>query len=425
MAASISARRMGRARSQAHIAAAASSIWPLSNRRETGELCKLCEDRASYSVIPSVVVTIVDDANRSRLAHRLRDMQSLPYVVITNPHMSHVYELYYAAWDALRRIPEAKTVDDNDVICHTIQKTLREHLTVIPRLVSGILECQHLVDPEGIDRFMNIMLRSRISRRVIAEQHLALTETFHEPWHFPNSETRVVNEDEFVGEVFLKCHAKEVIERCAEAVKQLSRQTYGPTVQLPDVMITGDLDATLTYIPSHLEYIVGEIFRNSMQALIEQRCGPPAPVEVLIYEAPQHVIFRISDRGGGIHPSTMPHLWSFVKGPSKQLRLDNLNKVPQLSATLQEIRYPDVPETPSSNTQSPKKHPDSLGPFTTRPPDLRLGIGLPMSKVYAEYWAGSLEVQNLEGFGADVFLQISKLGNKNEQLVTRAAMDAL
>jgi serine protease inhibitor ecotin len=52
-------------------------------------------------------------------------------------------------------------------------------------------------------------------------------------------------------------------------------------------------------------------------------------------------------------------------------------------------------------------------------------MGLPMSKIYAEYWAGSLEIHSLEGWGCDAFLQVSKLGNKNEKLSTRAAMDAL
>ena len=67
----------------------------------------------------------------------------------------------------------------------------------------------------------------------------------------------------------------------------------------------------------------------------------------------------------------------------------------------------------------------SLGSLSGRHPDLRLGIGLPMSRIFAEYWAGSLEVHNLEGYGVDAFLQISKLGNKNETLSTRTSMDAL
>ena len=95
-----------------------------------------------------------------RLAHRLRDMQTLPYVVVTNPHMSHVYELYYKAFETLRRVREIKTVEDNDRYCASITETLREHLSVIPRLAMGVLECQGLMSPEEIDKFMNTLLRS-------------------------------------------------------------------------------------------------------------------------------------------------------------------------------------------------------------------------------------------------------------------------
>jgi len=95
-----------------------------------------------------------------RLAHRLRDMQTLPYVVVTNPHISHVYELYYKAFETLRRVREIKTVDDNDRYCTIIGQTLQEHLTVIPRLAMGVLECQNLMRPEKMDKFMNTLLRS-------------------------------------------------------------------------------------------------------------------------------------------------------------------------------------------------------------------------------------------------------------------------
>ena len=47
------------------------------------------------------------------------------------------------------------------------------------------------------------------------------------------------------------------------------------------------------------------------------------------------------------------------------------------------------------------------------------------NKRYTRYWAGSLEIHSLDGYGVDAFLQISKLGNKNEQLSTRASMDAV
>jgi len=97
---------------------------------------------------------------KHRLAHRLRDMQTLPYVVVTNPHISHVYELYYKAFETMRRVREIRTVEDNDKYCAVISGTLKEHLTVIPRLAMGVLECQDLMQPEEMDKFMNTLLRS-------------------------------------------------------------------------------------------------------------------------------------------------------------------------------------------------------------------------------------------------------------------------
>lgn len=91
-------------------------------------------------------------------------MQTLPYVVVTNPHISQVYELYYKAFETLRKVREIKTLEDNEKLCKKISQTLREHLTVIPQLAMGVIECQDLMKPEDMDKFMNTILRSVCSR---------------------------------------------------------------------------------------------------------------------------------------------------------------------------------------------------------------------------------------------------------------------
>ncbi|KAK1717912.1 hypothetical protein BDP67DRAFT_231432 [Colletotrichum lupini] len=402
----------------------------------------------------------------TRIAHRIRDMQQLPYVVVTNPHIKEVYELYNNAFDTFRKIKEIKTLEDNERFCQIISGMLKAHLTVIPKLSMGILESRGSMDAKDLDKFMNTVLRSvsalaamvhtpradprrpnlnvmqRISRRVIAEQHLALTETYHSPWFSPGAK---LSESEFIGEVFIKCIAKDVIERCTRAVQSLARSTYGHDVQVPEIKVEGHLESSFPYILSHLEYIIGELLRNSVQAVIERRQrgnkdnnnnkakdannNPPPPIEVTICEAQQHVIIRISDQGGGIPREELPYLWSFSKGPQSQRRLENLGRVPKLAATMQELHVSDElgradMKTPNNHSHA-HTHGNSLASMTSRPPDLRLGMGLPLSRVYAEYWAGSLELHSLEGYGVDAFLQISKLGNKNEQLTTRATMDAV
>lgn len=361
----------------------------------------------------------------TRIAHRIRDMQQLPYVVVTNKNINEVYDLYYDAFDAFRKVKEIKTLEDNDRFCKTITKMLQAHLPVIPKLGRGILECGGLMDPKELDKFMNTILRSRISRRVIAEQHLALTETFHAPWFSPGAK---LSDTEFIGEVFLKCVAKDVVERCGKTITEIARHAYGPDVKLPNIRIEGHQEATFPYILSHLEYIIGELLRNSVQSVVEKRqrdiskglakqADPLPDIEVTLCESPQHVIIRVSDQGGGIPREVMPYLWSFSKGPQTKKLLQNLGQVPQLAATIQELRV--------NQEKVDRSYGNSLATLSKRPPNLRLGMGLPLSRVYAEYWAGSLALHSLEGYGVDVFLQISKLGNKNEQLTTRATMDAV
>lgn len=81
-------------------------------------------------------------------------------MVVANPHISLVYELYYKAFERFRRVSEIKTLDDNDEFCELLRKTLKEHLVVIPQLAMGVLECRDLLPADLMDQFMNTLLRA-------------------------------------------------------------------------------------------------------------------------------------------------------------------------------------------------------------------------------------------------------------------------
>ena len=40
-----------------------------------------------------------------------------------------------------------------------------------------------------------------------------------------------------------------------------------------------------------------------------------------------------------------------------------------------------------------------------------MGYGLPVSKCYARYFGGDLNLLSVEGFGTDAYLYLNKLGN--------------
>ena len=74
------------------------------------------------------------------------------------------------------------------------------------------------------------MLRSRLSRRVLAEQHINLTTT----------------RPGFVGVIALDLGLADAVDFATQRCKQVCMEHYGLA---PDVVLTGDKDATLSHIP--------------------------------------------------------------------------------------------------------------------------------------------------------------------------------
>lgn len=152
-----------------------------------------------------------------RLAHRIRDFQQLPFFVGTNPHIEYVYKLYWGAFESLRACPSIETHEDNGQFCDLLKNLLEDGLLVLPRLAQGLTESAAYYPPEqkDLDLFLNRMLRSRISRRILAEQHLALTEACEHEW-----DEHTGFGDGYVGIVFVHCSANEILKRSKDLVYQ-------------------------------------------------------------------------------------------------------------------------------------------------------------------------------------------------------------
>lgn len=44
------------------------------------------------------------------------------------------------------------------------------------------------------------------------------------------------------------------------------------------------------------------------------------------------------------------------------------------------------------------------------------GYGLPISRLYARYFGGDLQIISMEGYGTDAYLHLNRLGNSQEPL---------
>ncbi len=71
----------------------------------------------------------------------------------------------------------------------------------------------------------------------------------------------------------------------------------------------------------------------------------------------------------------MDDIWNFVK----PIRSDDISKQPELIGTMDE----------------------------RIPLNVSLGVGLPMCRVYAKYWGGSISLYSMNGYGTDVYVTLN------------------
>ncbi|KAL1698935.1 branched-chain alpha-ketoacid dehydrogenase [Schizophyllum commune] len=348
-----------------------------------------------------------------RIAHRIRDLQALPYVVVTQEGIARVYEACPSPRRSLshspngrrfRKYPPINTLEENNEFCRFLAGLLNDHATVIPLLSLGLSLSSPYMSPDALDAFMKRMLVSRISRRVLAEHHIALTNNFN--GH------RLYARDPHVGVIFTGLNVARSVEHCAKLLRRRPSERGWPEVHL-----SGHMDTKFAYIREHLEYVVFELLKNSMRATVETHpeTNHFPPIHATIVAGEHDVGIRISDQGGGLltphtRVSSPADLFSFshvrngVRLESSRIgALRELGSSPQgVWATTREQR---------GETGEDADDPERRGGIAPHP---RIGIGLPMSKIFATYFGGSLDMVSLDGWGTDAYLRLPKLGTNLE-----------
>ena len=104
-----------------------------------------------------------------------------------------------------------------------------------------------------------------------------------------------------VGIINIQMKLKQVIERWAGFVQQLTEDKYG---HAPEIRISGHVNAKFPYMEMPLDYIFPELLKNAVRATVE---GHPdikgrnlPPIYVTLANNSNDFIVKISDRGGGI-----------------------------------------------------------------------------------------------------------------------------
>ncbi|KAK9436802.1 kinase [Metarhizium brunneum] len=362
-----------------------------------------------------------------RLARRIQALRNLPYIVVSNPNISRIYNNYLHSlsillpyWHAASQGHPITTLQDEIEFTNVLAELVATHTDTIPILAKGFLECRRYISPAEVTRFLDEHLRARIGTRLVGEQHIALH--FSSQPHFApeDSPTPCPEHPSYIGVIDTALKPSLTIDSCAGFVADICELRYGSR---PQIYVDGEPDTTFAFVPMHLEYIVTELLKNAFRATVESRAREPVVVTIApeppLKEQPggaplikqpntdrgqfrsdaikplddnaPGVTIRIRDRGGGISPDVLPNIWSY-------------------SFTT----FSDDDGFPGSGGNTGGDGLSAIATASTGGSSIAgLGYGLPLSRAYAEYFGGGIAVQSLYGWGTDVYLRLKGVGNLN------------
>ncbi|KAF8941942.1 hypothetical protein BGZ47_007036 [Haplosporangium gracile] len=420
-----------------------------------------------------------------RLARRVKSIQNLPFIIGTNPYIKRVYRLYYDSFQALTAFQEdIRDKEDLDRFAEILRGLVESHADVIPMLSQGFLECKKYMNTTDIQTFLDEMIRSRIGIRLIAEQVIALraqrTDLFKDDDDADsiqdNNSTITTDQSnvnsQVIGVVHTQLRPAELVKNCASFVQELCNVNYGSS---PDVVINGQTDATFTYVPVHLEYILCELLKNSLRATVEHSVktgrsvprratsffdepaeeeGPTGhaevrqvpegynggssssplnrgpvvmkeeggeemditkrpnefghpPVEVTIAQSEHEITIRIRDQGGGVSKEDLDHIFDYSFTTVKD---ENESSSSSFSAAADGGGGLLDSCSPGNESESIFKGVSRLAMQAgLGGPIAGLGFGLPLTRIYAQYFGGRMHLVSLQGRGVDVYLKLKQL----------------
>ncbi|XP_061738376.1 pyruvate dehydrogenase kinase, isozyme 4 isoform X1 [Nerophis ophidion] len=310
-----------------------------------------------------------------RLANIMKEIDFLPDKLLSTPSLKLLTSWYSQSLLELIEFLE-KDPDDKDVLTNFTQNliTIRNrHNNVVPTMAQGVVEYKEAfgVDPvtnQNVQYFLDRFYMSRISTRMLMNQHTLIFDGSVNPAH-----------PKHIGSIDPTCDVVEVVKDAFETSKMLCEQYY---LTSPDMEITQvnsknpEQPLHIVYVPSHLYHMLFELFKNAMRATVETHESSlvlPA-VKVRVSLGTEDLTIKMSDRGGGVPLRKIDRLFSYMYSTAPSpVHLDNARNAP-------------------------------LAGF---------GYGLPISRLYAKYFQGDLQLYSMEGYGTSAVIYLKALSSES------------
>jgi len=312
-----------------------------------------------------------------RLAHIMQEIEHLPKNLKSMPSVELVHGWYIQSFADLMEYQNEEIC--NDITLERFTQSLyhikRRHDNTVETMAQGIMELRESQGEKAIapavQYFLDRFYMNRIGIRLLMTQHLAL---------FEESLARGPKTN-YIGLFDANLHPKSVVKDACSNASMLCSHFYfdAPDVQIREHNTQEEgKEIVFSYVPSHLYHILFEILKNAMRATVEKHgSGEELPkVEIDIVKGMEDLSIRISDLGGGIQRSKMENLFKY--------------------------HY---------TTASPPEHAGGMAALAG------YGYGLPLSRIYAKYFGGDIQLTSMDGYGTQAYIFLKVLSANAHEVI--------
>ncbi|XP_026786026.3 pyruvate dehydrogenase kinase, isozyme 4 isoform X1 [Pangasianodon hypophthalmus] len=309
-----------------------------------------------------------------RLANIMKEIDLLPDKLIGTPSVQLLHTWYTQSLmelvDFLEKDPEDKNVLGK--FTESLINVRNRHNNVVPTMAQGVLEYKEAfgVDPvtnQNVQYFLDRFYTSRISTRMLMNQHTLIFNGSTNPAH-----------PKHIGSIDPHCDVVEVVKDAYESSRMLCDQYYlmSPEVEIEQMNSKDSSEPiNMVYVPSHLYHMLFELFKNAMRATVETHENSTylPPIKVRVSLGHEDLTIKMSDRGGGVPLRKIERLFSYMYSTAPSPVTDNARNAP-------------------------------LAGF---------GYGLPISRLYARYFQGDLQLYSMEGYGTSAVIYLKALSSES------------
>lgn len=215
-----------------------------------------------------------------RIAQRAVDLLNLPHGLSEAYPVQQIAHMYLSYLQRFQEFPVPTTPEEEHVFTDLLQQLVVNRASIPKAIARGLdvwrknqASQESALQEEQMEEALYRFFTARVGLRFLTEHHILTS-----PEHAKRSLLRKshpslsssTNDDELLGCIQTDCDPVREIENVVDTITLHTQELFGvcPGIQIVDA--SQDEDSKFTYVPHHLQYMVGELLKNSCRATVKR-----------------------------------------------------------------------------------------------------------------------------------------------------------